>query len=102
MWEDDFDDNIWCDDDLPQFSSEVPWEEDFTWTTLKGECLKIWEMTDNHLINTIKFLHRKNKHNIFINYEAARRGLIVELPDKDTTKGFGLSLGMDDPNEGYD
>lgn len=33
------------------------WENDF-WITKEGECVHPWEMSDRHLLNTVRLIHR--------------------------------------------
>lgn len=45
----------------------------FTWTTAEGKRFFVWELSDNHLLNCLKSLLRRNLENPYILYELARR-----------------------------
>lgn len=47
--------------------------EHLYWTTKDGRKIFIADMTDEHLVNCLRALARKNASNLFIVYELARR-----------------------------
>lgn len=47
--------------------------EHMYWTTKDGRKLFIADMTDEHLVNCLKSLARRNASNPFVSYELARR-----------------------------
>lgn len=58
-----------CDD----LGQKLLKNEHFYWTTKDGRKLFIADMADEHLVNCLKALAKRNASNPFIGYELARR-----------------------------
>ena len=63
-----------------EFEEERRYEDRYFWTTKLGQHVRIYKMSDQHLLNTIAFIRRKGLAEILPQYplmqqEAKNRGL---------------------------
>lgn len=70
------------------------WEP--VWHTNKGKTINLVDMTDEHILNIIKFFYSINRHNIcpFLMAEAGYRGLLQVI-----AKGIKKQTGYKSPKE---
>ncbi|RLJ03091.1 MAG: hypothetical protein DRP08_03950 [Candidatus Aenigmatarchaeota archaeon] len=64
------------------------------WTTKNGKVIRIEDMDNNHLLNTIKFLNRRIQEFKAIHYPCMRSEVAQEVAEKEYDRAMELFVKM--------